>query len=440
MSSTLSRIALVINREYITRVRKKSFILVTIIVPLSLFLLIGLQFLITKASEETTRIAVKNETSWLKLANKSKIEFEEFSDSLAVLKTKYAAKGFDGVLYIPELATDNPSGIIYISDNLLGFQKKVLIENQIESAVRQQRFVETGINKNVVDALQKVNISITEQGDTKTSVGNTGIATGVGMAVGILMYMTLLIYGAMVMRGVMEEKNSRIVELILSSVKPFELMMGKIVGIGLVGITQFGIWLLLVVVAQLGFSLYMGGDLLPSGPPTGSDLSNLQQQIPGQQNQISGEGLMIIQGITDNLSELPLFSIIFAFIFFFVTGYLIYAALYAGLSSAINDEGDIQQLTFPVTVPVILSFFILMASVENPNNGLATWASMFPLTAPIIMPARIAFGVPVWQIIVSMSMMLLGVWFFVWLAGKIYRTGILMYGKKITLREIIRWI
>ena len=122
---------------------------------------------------------------------------------------------------------------------------------------------------------------------------------------------------------------------------------------------------------------------------------------------------MIIQGITDNLSELPLFSIIFAFIFFFVTGYLIYAALYAGLSSAINDEGVIQQLTFPVTVPVILSFFILMASVENPNNGLATWASMFPLTAPIIMPARIAFGVPVWQIIVSMSMMLLGVWFFV---------------------------
>jgi len=251
----------------------------------------------------------------------------------------------------------------------------------------------------------------------------------VSFIAGILIYMILLIYGTMVMRGVMEEKTNRIAEVIVSSAKPFELMLGKIVGIGAVGLTQFAIWVVLMLFLQLMIPLFF--------PELFQHLSDPALATTSLPETGAGKISEIIEGF----GSLPMMLILFSFVFYFLAGYLLYAALFAAIGSAVSeDQQEAQQLVFPVMMPLILGFVMMTKAVNDPESSIAVFGSLFPLTSPIVMMGRITYGVPWWQLVVSMTLLVITFLFFTWMAAKIYRTGILLYGKKVTWREIWKWL
>jgi ABC-2 type transport system permease protein len=255
-----------------------------------------------------------------------------------------------------------------------------------------------------------------------------GVAQGVAFFCGLLIYMIMLIYGTMVMRGVMEEKISRIAEVIVSSVKPFQLMMGKIIGIGAVGITQFAIWIVLIIGLQYALPFF-----IPSFDP---QMIQQNTHVPGMAGGNAGMWATMAVG----LHSIQWGLILFCFIFYFIGGYLLYASLFAAIGSVVSeDQQEAQQMVFPVMMPIILAFVIMTKAVSAPNSPLAIFGSLFPLTSPVVMMGRIMYDVPVTQLIASMVLLVLGFLFFAWLTGKIYRTGILLYGKKVTWKEMIKW-
>ncbi|OWY21811.1 ABC transporter permease [Sphingobacteriales bacterium UPWRP_1] len=435
----MHKIWLIIQREYLSRVKKKSFIITTLLVPIGFLLLFAVQFILIAFNADTLRIVVKDDSG--KFAQRIKdtetLYFKKSDDTLNLLKLNYRQEGYDGVLYIPQLNVDNPNGITYYSDKLLGLSAKSYIQTEIKDELRKLKLSELGVDDKVYNQVQKLQVEISEEATGGGSSANTGLATAAGFIMGFLMYMVIFIYGAMVMRGVMEEKTNRIVEVILSSVRPFQLMLGKIVGIGAVGLTQFLIWVVLMAFINLGLGVFAGGylsNMQGGGMGLGSGGFNA-----GNEQQME-QALFIAQSMQSQIESLPMATMVFGFLFYFLFGYIMYAALFAAVGSAVNDESETQSLTFPVSLPIIISIFILSAIMEAPNSGLAFWSSLIPLFSPIIMPFRIAFGVPWTQLLVSMALLVLGALAMVWLAAKIYRTGILMYGKKVTLTEIGRWL
>ena len=255
------------------------------------------------------------------------------------------------------------------------------------------------------------------------------VGAGIGGVMGFIMYMTVFIYGMMVMRSVMEEKTNRIVEVMISSVKPFQLMLGKIVGVGAVGITQLLIWVILVPAVQIFMGLFI--DMDPASMQAAQGVS------PEQTEDMTAQIFQVMQSLAAQNWAL----IIPMFIFYFFGGYVIYASMFAAVGSAIGDDlGEGQSLTFPITIPVILAIYIMFAVIDNPNSSLATWSSLFPLFSPIVMPARIPFAPPFWEVALSMVILAASAVFFVWLSGRIYRVGILMYGKKVSFRELGKWL
>ena len=426
----MKKILLVFKREYLTRVRKKSFIIITLLVPLSFLLVMIIPMLLVGYSSESKKIVLKDETGIVTIESKAdgSLYIDESTESLEHLRENYQQLGYDGILYVPDLNLKRPSGVKYISDNLLGISSKSHLEREIANSIRAARLKDLGFDTKTYGNLKDIRVRVNEESGQGSDLGSTGTATGVGYLMGILMYMVIFIYGSMVMRGVMEEKTNRIVEVILSSIRPFKLMMGKILGIGAVGLTQFGIWIVLMTVLNIILALFLGGSM--DMPSSG---------LAGEQDMEAANELF--ESFQATFDELPLGLLIGSFIFYFLGGYIFYAALFAGLASAINDESDAQTLTLPVSIPVIISFFILTAIIESPNSGLAVWSSIIPFFSPIIMPSRIAFGVPpLWELLLSMGMLIAGCIFTVWLAAKIYRVGILMYGKKISFREIGKWL
>ena len=426
----MKTIWLIFQREYLTRVKKKSFIFTTLLVPISFILLFVVQFILMAYSSEKMRIAIKDDSGQIKVSDRKDGTLYFFLEkkSLADLREYYQDMNYDGVLHIPDLDIKNPNGIKYYSDNLLGMSAKYYIENEIEKEIRRLRLQNLGLEEKDFNNSQKVSISLNEVSLAgKNNIG-TGIATSVGFAMAFLMYIVIFIYGAMVMKGVMEEKTNRIVEVMLSSVRPFQLMIGKITGIGAVGITQFTIWIVLLFFINSFLSLFMLS--MFDMPTTANGVSESEMQ----------QAQEMIEQLQTQFTELPLFQLIVSFIIYFIGGYLLYAALFAGLGSAVNDDSDAQTLTFPVSVPIIIAIFILTAIMERPNSSLAFWSSMIPFFSPIIMPFRIAFGVPIWELLLSMTLLLGGALFAIWIAAKIYRVGILMYGKKVTFSEIARWM
>jgi ABC-2 type transport system permease protein len=261
-----------------------------------------------------------------------------------------------------------------------------------------------------------------------------------------MMYMLVFIFGSQVMRGVIEEKTSRVVEVIISSVKPIQLMMGKIIGIALVGLTQFFIWIMLtlVTVTVLKSTILAKADInqiVTQAPVNSQNIMSADQQAAaaGQAATVS-PGLAEISKLFDNAMNQPWGLILFAFVFYFITGYLLYASVFAAIGSAVDNETETQQFMLPVTIPIILALMVAMGTMQNPESPLAFWFSLIPLTSPIVMMARIPFGVPYWQIALSMALMLVTFGAFVWMAAKIYRTGILMYGKKTSWKEMWKWL
>ena len=334
---------------------------------------------------------------------------------------------FDAFLYIPKLDLNKPTGIKIHSQSAFSVSTKARLESTVDKAIEMKRMQAANINPKEYEAINAdvyIENKIDSKDGEKTSVA--GIAYGVSFACGILIYMMMIIYGTQVMRGVMEEKTSRIAEVIVSSVKPFQLMLGKIVGIGAVGLTQFAIWIILLMTLQLGLPL-----IFP-------DLFHHVAEQAGNGTVPSNAGVMMT--ITQGLSSIPFGKILFAFIFYFLGGYLTYASLFAAIGSTISeDQQEAQQLVFPIMMPIILGFVIMTKAINDPNSSLAIFGSLFPLTSPIVMMGRITYDIPTWQLICSMALLILGFIFFAWLTGKIYRTGILMYGKKASWKEMAKW-
>jgi len=432
----MNKIWVILKREYITRVAKRSFLLMTILIPLLIFgFYAAIIAVAISGGNEKQNIAVIDQGSLFngKIQDKDNFAFS-FIDNEQVddFLQKYHQQGFTSLLYIPSFDLNDPKNISIYSESQLGPITKGRIEKIINNAIENRRMMAAHIDPSQLNNI-KSDISITARvGKGKEfKKGSSEISSAVGYASGILIYITMFIYGMMVMRGVMEEKINRIAEVIVSSVKPFQLMMGKIIGIGAVGLTQFVIWIVLVFVLQLFIPVIF--------PGLAHNMAAVQASQPGGAQQSGG-----LMALTEGLKYLNFGLIIFAFLFYFIGGYLMYASLFAAVGSAVSeDQQEAQQLTLPITMPIVLAFVIMTRAAAEPESGIAIFGSLFPLTSPIVMMARIPYGVgttvPWWQLGLSMLFLILGFLFTTWLAGKIYRTGILMYGKKASWKEMWKW-
>jgi ABC-2 type transport system permease protein len=429
----MNKILLIIQREYLTRVRKRSFLLTTILVPI---VIIGFYAAIIAVAvsdtSEREKIAVIDEANLfngnMEVDKKESVSYDLIrNENFESFKKKYKDRGYTAFLYIPRFSINSPDSIKLYSPSTVSMSTKNKIENKVDKAIEQRRLSDENIDPEKYASI-KSNVSIDNTIDSgdgeKKSVQE--VASTVAFAAGILIYMILLIYGSMVMRGVMEEKTNRISEVVISSVKPFQLMMGKIIGIGAVGITQFVIWIVLIGLLQFTIPLFF-----PS----------LTGQIPqgGVQGMPMAQETNMISKISEGFQSIPMGLLLFSFLFYFLGGYFMYASLFAAIGSVSEDQQEAQQLVFPVMMPIILGFVILTKAVQDPNSGLALFGSLFPLTSPIVMLGRIPFGVPYSELILSMALLILFFLFCTWLAGRIYRTGILMYGKKGSWKEMMKW-
>ncbi len=434
---------LVIKREYITRVRRKAFILATLLTPLGLALFfVVVQFIFSYENDEVQRIAVVDEGGLFEgaLADDKGIYFKLTQEPLESLKTSVGEEenGYTGVLVVPAVADPLRTNFAatYYSDQKLTLSLETAISRRIEKAMRKYKITTLALDEKQLKALE-TEVSIKSKSLGLGADGSqeedmsfaTEIGAVIGTAMGFIMYITVFVYGMMVMRSVMEEKTNRIVEVITSSVKPFTLMLGKIVGVGAVGLTQVLAWAILIPGLLFLTALFFGFDPnatsnMPQNPEV--DPAAIQETV---EKVIAGIGTMNWGLI------LP------AFLLYFLGGYFIYAAMFAAVGSAMGDDlGEGQSLTIPITIPVILAFYIMIAALEAPNSSMAVWSSLFPLFSPIVMPARLPFDPPWWQIGLSIVLMLAFCVFMVWIAGRIYRVGILSYGKKGTLKEMGKWL
>lgn len=351
--------------------------------------------------------------------------------SFAVNPTDTSKTSYYGTLMIPtEFSIDAPNGARYLSSESLNIVEQKSMENQLEKSIKEQKLVRSGLLKETLDSLYtNVKISAAKISGDEIKENNTMINAAVGFAGAFFIYLFIFLYGVQVMKGVAEEKSNRIVEVIISSVKPFDLMLGKILGIALVGLTQVLIWIGLSTALMAIIT-----PLLTSGAMNPEEATQLLQQ-----GQMSGPNSQM--NLLAALFQLDFATLIFGFLFYFITGYLLYSAMFAAIASAVDSETDTQQFMFPITIPLIFSIVVAQSVVlKDPNGDLATWLSMIPFTAPIIMMVRLPFGVETWQLLLSMLFMIFGFIGVTWLASRIYRVGILMYGKKPSYKELFKWM
>lgn len=437
----MNKLWLIVQREYLTRVKKRSFILATILTPLAFglfFIIVG--FIFSYESGEKKQIAISdpgNILSISKIPNTKSITFTKSQKDLEELKKEVEEDKYSGVIAIPEIKNIYDKSIevrYFYSKEGLDLDSKMKMENSLSRFVRMYKIKELGLDQKNLDALDgKIIVkteSISEEG--KDTSMKSEVGAGIGIIMGFIMYITVFIYGMMVMRSVMEEKVNRIVEVMISSVKPFQLMMGKIIGVGGVGLTQVAIWAVLLPLIVIGAQLVFGFDpeAMNEGAAGMSGASIDQDEMVHHIHQFIAE-----------FKSQNWWLIIPLFILYFLGGYFLYASLFAAVGSAMGDDlGEGQALTIPITIPVILALYIMMVAVKSPNSNLAIWASIFPLFSPIVMPSRLAFSPPFWQVALSVVVLVATCIFFVWLSARIYRVGIFMYGKKVTFKEIGKWM
>ncbi|WP_447640406.1 MULTISPECIES: ABC transporter permease [Chitinophagaceae] len=428
----MGKIGLIAKREFLSRVRKKTFLVTTILLPTFIIGLYSLIIYFSVKAPSDTIVAVSDNAHYFKdsLRSNPPIIFKSYPGlDKTELDQKLSKQEINAYVLIPA-GVDSFAALHIVSQRSLSLQTKQRINDAVNTVVKKQKMQDYHLS---TEDIQKVNESATIKYATKESgddsMMKSGISYGVGMASGLLIYLVLLLYGMVVMRGVMEEKVSRVAEVIISSVKPFQLMMGKILGVGAVGLLQFLIWIVLTV----GLRMVLIPILFPS---VGTAMHNA---IPSGND--DGNSFQVMMGLLSTIN-FPL--LISCFLIYFFGGYMLYASLFAAVGSAVNeDPQEAQSFSFPVTMPIIFSFVIMMQAINEPNSGLAVFGSLFPLTSPVVMMARIAQGVPnvvpYWQLVLSIVFLVLGFLLTTWFAGKIYRTGILMYGKKPSLKEIIKW-
>ncbi|MFI5163740.1 MAG: ABC transporter permease [Bacteroidia bacterium] len=437
----MSKISIIIQREYFSRVKKKSFIVMTILGPI---LFSGLMIVpVWLAMQEQAKhfIEVIDDSKLVDgfLKPGKNIHYDYPSVSLEVAKRDFYKTDYTAILWVPENILNSKKVVLFFKSQP-GIAVQEHIRSGVESILYENQLEREGIDMAKVDAAH-IPVNIVTEKQSESGVGertNTDVNMAVGFGAGILIYIFIFLYGIQVMRGVIEEKTNRIVEVIISSVKPFQLMMGKIVGIAMVGLTQFVLWVVLtIILAGIGQATFLKDF---------SDLKNTavqQNVIPTMPNQVTTQQNLNYSEAGElfkDIQRINFVQIILAFLFYFLGGYLLYSAMFAAVGSAVDAESDTQQFMMPITIPLVISFVAAQFIMQNPEGPVAFWFSIIPFTSPIVMMVRLPFGVPIWEFALSMGLLIITFIFMTWLAAKIYRTGILMYGKKVTYKELWKWL
>lgn len=436
----MNKIWLIIQREFLTRVQKKSFLITTILVPLIFPLIIGgLVYVMKKESDaaKASVIHVVDQSGKFVFENTKKFTFVPLNLSLEAAKKSDSSKNFI-LLYIPPIDINKPKGLTIFTRENPSIEKVMGIKSAIEERIRDLKLVEFNIDKETLKNL-KTDVSLNQvnigpNGEEKAT--RSDIQNGVGFALGILIYMFVLIYGIQIMQGVIDEKTSKIVEVIVSSVKPFQLMLGKIVGIASVGLLQFLIWIVLITVLTSATVTYFGVKM-----PQQQAIEEVTKQMnnPEVNAAIESQKSELSEAMA-NFWELPFGKIAFVFVFYFLGGYLLYGALFAAVGSAVESIQESQQFQFPITLPLLIGYFGLFMFVLRDHSSTASfWLSVIPFTSPVAMVGRIAFGVPDWELALSMFLLVAGFILTTWIAGRIYRVGILMTGTKVSWKVLAKW-
>ncbi len=442
----MNKIRTIIKREYLSRVRKRSFIVMTILGPILLAALMIGPALIAIMSDSEYEVAIVDDTNMFydAFSNTRIVKYTHLQTDVDSALELMRGNKFDAVLHIPEIAFQAPSSLRLFSLKSVNFNAKSHMESVLKNEYESLKLTIAGIDPEVLMAVEtRININavrMDKEGLEKTDYPE--VSMGLGFVSGLLIYMFIFLFGSQVLRGVLEEKTSRIVEIIVSSVKPFQLMMGKVIGIGLVGLTQFLIWVVLTFAIVGGVRTafpnlfqFTPTEQVHITPSQSLNAEELQRQMETVQMQNTTAG-QILEG----LQAINFPVMILSFLFYFIGGYLLYAALFAAIGSAVDNEADTQQFMLPVTIPLLFSIVMMQTIIQNPSGPVAFWLSIIPLTSPVIMMIRIPFGVPFIELAISAALLILGFIFTTWLAAKIYRTGILMYGKKIDYAELWKWI
>lgn len=430
----MNKILIIIQREFLKRIQKKSFIILTLAMPFLMAALIVVPLWLSSIeNDDQQRVAVVDPSGeyFNALKGSEKFHFTQVPALNNEMRTEKSP--YDAVVTIPRGLAEGKGKVTIYSRKEVSANLSDYIQNSLDDQVRMQKLKATGIAQldKIIDDVEKgIDVETVKWNDEGgESISSTAVAMGVGFLFTMLIYMFVIGYGGQVMQSVIEEKTNRIVELMVSSVKPFQLMMGKIVGVMLVGLLQMLIWCVLLGVILTGVSAYFGLSASETVAAT------QPMPVPGAAAQPDGGA----QEILSMLGNLPLAELGVMFLLMFVGGYLLYASFFAATGASINEQEDSNQFVIPVTMITLFGLYAAMYSIENTDGPLAFWASLFPLTSPIVMMVRIPFGVPLWQELLSVALLYATAFFMVWAGGKIYRVGILMYGKKPSLKEIIKW-
>jgi ABC-2 type transport system permease protein len=441
----MHKILLIIKREYLSRVKKKSFIIMTILGPILMAGIMVVPIWLSMQKSDKQKVEVIDESYLFKdlIPEKDMIHFDYPPITLDQAIKGFYDTDYDAILWIPRNMIQGGKAIKIFYKKQLGIGSEEYIGTTLGKMMYDVILAKNKVDLNIIKSAEQYSkfSVITEKLETtgKSEKTNTGLFMGIGLGAGVLIYIFIFLYGVQVMRGVMEEKTNRIVEVILSSVKPFELMMGKIIGVAFVGLTQFLLWVILTTTlySVAGVTLLKDIDLKQVQKKEevytiGADLKYTEMKKIEKPN--------VVTQVMNDFKSVNMVAIFFTFLFYFLFGYLMYSALFAAVGAAVDNEADTQQFMMPITIPLILSFVVAQAIIQNPESQMAFWFSIIPLTSPIVMMVRMPFGVPDEQLALSMGLLLLGFVITTWLAGRIYRTGILMYGKKVSWKELGKWL
>jgi len=426
----MNKVWLIVQREFLNRVQKKSFLIATILLPLIFPAIMAVLVYVSIQQKKNAEKEVVQyiDESGLFVPDTSKFVFTKLTVPLNEATADYKKNGGFALLYIPKLDLYNPTGVslytrISPSPSDVGELEKML-ENRIKEIKMQQFHIEQRMLDSLKTSVDIQSVKVSEGGEETSS--DSKVLFGVGMAAGIMMYMFIFIYGAQIMQGVIEEKTSKVVEVIVSSVRPFQLMLGKVVGLASVGLLQFLIWIVLITTLSSVVLAYFGLQM---------PQQQMAEQVMGQQQQ-NPDSLKFLTV----MGQIPFTYVIVSFLFYFLGGYLLYGALFAAVGSSVDSPAEAQQFMFPITIPLLISYFGLFTFIlDDPHGPISVWLSLIPFTSPIAMMGRIAFGVPDWQLGLSMVLLIAGFIFTTWVAGRIYRVGILMHGTKVNYKVLAKW-
>lgn len=431
----MNKMFLVLSREFTSRVKKKSFLLATILVPLLFPAMIGgmVYWAVQNAkNKEAEVVQVLDESSLFTFEDTDSYVYKPVDGPIDSAKNSFQASEDFALLYIPEIKIDNPEGLTFYTKTSPGVRVVDGFEDKIWSQIREMKLIRSGLTQEQLDSLDTY-VSIDSRNLNESGVetkSDEGVTFGAGYVMGLLIYIFLFAYGAQVMQGVIEEKNSKIVEVIVSTTKPFQMMVGKVLGVASVGVVQFVIWIVLMTVLS---TVALGALGLSMDPAQMQEIASAAEQTDIQSN-------AKVQELMATIADIPVMKIALLFLFYFLGGYLLYGALFAAVGSAVDTPADAQQFMMPIMMPIIGALMGLFLFVfEDPHGPASFWLSIIPFTSPIVMMGRIGFGVPWWEIALSMTLLVAGFIFTLWVAGRIYRVGILMHGTKVNYKTLARW-